>query len=423
MDQGDEGQASSGGPDDHWESPPTGVDYAALFAAFPTACVVLDPQFLIRDVNAAYLTVTGRRREDLLGRALFDAFPDLDPSTGAEGNVRRILTRALRTARPVVLGAQRYDISATDDPTDSQVRYWTSTVVPILDPTGGVAALLYNVHDVTALTQRVEAAAVVGKPRARDLFRAAVEVTEQARLFDDSVIAERQLGLAVQDAMLPGTIPATLADRVVVRYQPAFHVLHVGGDWYDVSHLGDDRFAVAVGDVVGHGLNAAVAMGQLRSALKALSLADLGPAEALTGLDRFAHHDTDASVSTAVKVIIDLRQHTLTYSSAGHPPGLLLHPDGTTQQLDQAAGPALALPIDTGPRPTGIVEYPPGARLLLYTDGLIEHRREDLDVSLQQLIQRLADTRPLPLAAMADQLIADIPASPDDDVALLIVQL
>jgi serine phosphatase RsbU (regulator of sigma subunit) len=331
--------------------------------------------------------------------------------------------QALRTRRPAVLGAQRYDISPTGDRRESQVRYWTTTAVPVLDPAGRVTALLYNIHDVTALTQRAAAVSAAGEPRARDLFRAAVEISEQARLFDDTVIAERQLGLAVQDAMLPATIPAALADRVVARYRPASHVLHVGGDWYDVSHLSSDRFAVAVGDVVGHGLTAAVMMGRLRSALNALTLADLGPAEALAGLDRFAHQETDAAASTAVKVIVDVGRCTLTYSSAGHPPGVLVHPDGTTQLLDQGAGPALALPVDTGPRPTAVTDYLPGSRLLLYTDGLVEHRREDIDTSLRRLTDSLRDALHVPLSALADRLTVDVPDDNDDDVALLIVQL
>lgn len=400
-----------------------GVDYAAVFELFPTPCVILDPSLVILDCNDAYLTVTGRCREGLLGRGLFEAFPQTDPSKETGTAVRRVLMQALRTRRAAVLGAQRYDISPTGDPADTQVRFWTTTAVPLRGADGDVAALLYNIHDVTVLAQSAADAARLGHPRVRDLLRAAVEVTEQAPLFDDAVLAERQLGLAVQDAMLPAQIPPALRDRVAVRYRPASDVLHVGGDWYDVTHLDDDRFAVAVGDVVGHGLTAAVLMGQLRAALNALTLAELDPARALEGLDRFARQDSDAVVSTAMKLTIDPQEMTLTYSSAGHPPALLLSHDGTAQLLDQAHGPALALPTDTGPRPTATTAYRPGDRLVLYTDGLVERPGQDFDACLRHLADQLRRSCHLSVEELADRLLDERASGQADDIALLVVQL
>lgn len=399
----------------------TVVDYAQVFHGLPTPCVVLDPSLLILDCNDAFLTVTGRCREELLARELFEAFPDLDPSGSGQDHVRRTLEQAMHTSRPALLGAQRYDISPTGDLDDRQVRYWSTTAVPLAGPDGAVAAVVYNVHDVTSLAEG--ATTRDGQPRVRELFRAAVEVTEQARLFDDAVVAERQLGLAVQDAMLPARLPRSLADRVAVRYRPASGVLHVGGDWYDATQLDDHRFAVAVGDVVGHGLGAAVLMGQLRAALNALTLADLGPAEALAALDRFARQDREATATTAVKIIIDLQQRTLTYSSAGHPPAILVHADSTFEFLDRAPGGALALPVDPTPRPTGRAAFEPGARLVLYTDGLIERRDEDLGDSMHRLARRLGRSADQPLEDVADCLLEEQAADQGDDIALLLVQL
>lgn len=399
------------------------VDYTALFYAFPTPCVVLDTDLVIEEVNAAYLSITGRPRRELVGRPLLEAFPDTGPAREGSENVRRVLQHAIRTGKPAVMGAQRYDISPTSDPAEAQTRYWTTTAVPLLDRHEQVGGVLYNVHDVTALTEPGAAAAAAGRLLARDVFRAAVEVTEQVRLFDDTVVAERQLGLAVQDAMLPSHLPHELLDRVVVRYRPASDVLHVGGDWYDVTRLDHARFAVAVGDVVGHGLNAAVVMGQLRSALRALTLAEMAPAEALTCLDRYAAQESEAAVSTAVKVIVDTTTASLTYSSAGHLPAILLHPDGTTHLLDQAQGPALALPGITGARPSAAVPYPGGARLLLYTDGLAERRDEDIETSIRSLAHQLRLSVHLPLDAVADHLVAAAPPDGQDDLALVLVQL
>lgn len=399
------------------------ADYALVFQRLPSPCVVLDPSLVILDCNAAYVAVTGRRREDLVGQGLFEAFPENDPQGEALRNVRRALTQSLRTRRSVVLGAQRYDISRTGDPADLEVRYWTTTAVPVSDADGQVVALLYNVHDVTALATGAGDVARSGRPRARDLFRAAVEISEQAGLFDASVIAERQLGMAVQDAMLPVRPPDAVQCQVVVRYRPASGVLQVGGDWYDVTELDRDRLAVAVGDVVGHGLDAAVLMGQLRAALNALTLADLAPAEALSGLDRYARQHSDASLTTAVKAVIDPICRRITYSNAGHLPAILVHPDGTSQFLDQAQGAALALPVDTGPRPTASIGFTPGSRLLLYTDGLVERRDTGLDTSLLQLADRLRQGIHQPLERQADQLLEEQGAEQTDDIVLLLVQL
>jgi PAS domain S-box-containing protein len=399
------------------------ADYALVFQRLPSPCVVLDPSLLILDCNAAYLAVTGRRREELVGRGLFEAFPENDPQGEASRNVRRTLTQSLRTRRSIVLGAQRYDISRTGDPADLEVRYWTTTAVPVSDADGQVVALLYNVHDVTALATGAGDVAHSGRPGVRDLFRAAVEISEQAGLFDASVVAERQLGLAVQNAMLPVRPPDAVLCQVVVRYRPASGVLQVGGDWYDVTELDRDRLAVAVGDVVGHGLDAAVLMGQLRAALNALTLADLAPAEALSGLDRYARQHCDASLTTAVKAAIDPICRRITYSNAGHPPAILVQPDGTSQFLDQAQGAALALPVDTGPRPTASIGFEPGARLLLYTDGLVERRGTGLDTSLLQLADRLRHGIHQPLEQQADQLLEEQGSGQTDDIVLLLVQL
>ncbi|HET8602497.1 MAG TPA: SpoIIE family protein phosphatase [Marmoricola sp.] len=393
-----------------------------MFEGLPTPCVLLDPALVIIDCNDAFRAVTGRSREGLVGRFLFDAFPDPDPQGEALSNVRRVLDQALRTGTTAVLGAQRYDIRPAEESADLEVRYWTTTAVPLLGEDGEVVALLYNVHDVTALAEDARGSRT-GSPRARDLFRSAISVTEQAGLFDAAVIAERQLGMAVQDAMLPTQVPAPLQHLLAVRYRPASDVLHVGGDWYDVTQLDENRFAVAVGDVVGHGLGAAVLMGQLRAALNALTLAELPPSDALVGLDRYARQTSGGGMTTAVKLVIDRERCTITYSSAGHPPPVLLRPDGSWCFLDQAQGPALALPARSGTRPLACTEFVSGSRLVLYTDGLVERRGEHIEDSLRRLAERLRRGRDQSLDELADQLLEESAPSQTDDVALLLVQL
>jgi serine phosphatase RsbU (regulator of sigma subunit) len=226
--------------------------------------------------------------------------------------------------------------------------------------------------------------------------------------------------------MLPVEVPATVRAtvRVAVRYRPASDALRVGGDWYDVADLGQGRLAVAVGDVVGHGLRAAAVMGQLRSALSALTVADVGPAAAMTALDRVARHSPDATASTAVKVVIDPALDLAIYSSAGHLPPLILRRNGTVQALDQALGPPLAVTQRTETRPLGTASLGLEDTLVLYTDGLVERRGEPLDRGIARLEAALVRHRHLGVEALADQLLAELPprSALRDDIALVVLR-
>ena len=140
------------------------------------------------------------------------------------------------------------------------------------------------------------------------------------------------------------------------------------GDWYDVVDLPPDRYAAAVGDVVGHGLHAAAVMGMLRSALSAVIRATPSPAQALEVLGLYARSMEGATAATAVKVLVDTRSRLIIYSSAGHPPPVLLHTDGTCELLDRATDPPLGTREHHVPRPQAGVSYQPGDTLVLYTD-------------------------------------------------------
>jgi serine phosphatase RsbU (regulator of sigma subunit) len=211
---------------------------------------------------------------------------------------------------------------------------------------------------------------------------------------------------------------------VAVRYQPAVDVLHLGGAWYDVADLGDGRVAVAVGDVVGHGLRAAAVMGQLRSALSGLIVADVGPAAAMTALDRVARHIPGALASTVVKVVIDPDLDLAVYSSAGHLPPLILREDGSVEALDQGLGPPLAVTEDAEARPLGTARMASGDTLVLYTDGLVEQRGEALDRGIARLAATLFRHRDLDVEALADHLLAEVPTQSAlrDDIALAVLR-
>lgn len=141
------------------------------------------------------------------------------------------------------------------------------------------------------------------------------------------------------------------------------------GDWYDLVELPGDRIAVAVGDVVGCGLAAACVMGQLRSALSAASRVADGPAEALEALGLYARSVDGAESTTAVLSVIDGTNRTIAYSSAGHLPPALLHPDGTVDFLDQATDPHSAPAPNTSPAPRPRPRSPRGPPLCCTPTG------------------------------------------------------
>jgi serine phosphatase RsbU (regulator of sigma subunit)/PAS domain-containing protein len=433
------------------------LDFGALFHAVPSPCVVLDADLIIQACNDAYLKAASRRRSELVGTSIADLLPSRpagpDTIPGSEPvveTVRRAVRTALDTGRSVVVGLQRYDVDAgrTTAQLEAKVEakvearveaevdaagrhYWIGTAVPVPNSWGAPRHVLYNVHDVTALVPHL--ATALSEPlepagrQARAAVVAATAVAEQSQLFDLALETQRQLGIAVQEVMLPAEVPLSVREavQIAVRYQPASDALRVGGDWYDVADLGQGRLAVAVGDVVGHGLRAAAVMGQLRSALSALTVADVGPAAAMTALDRVARHSPDATASTAVKVVVDPALDLAIYSSAGHLPPLILRVDGTIHTMNQALGPPLAVTQKVVSRPLGTAMLRAGDTLVLYTDGLVERRGEALDVGIARLSDALVRLRELDVDSIADRLLPELPpmSSLRDDIALIVLRV
>ncbi|AYG78065.1 Sensor histidine kinase TmoS [Streptomyces hundungensis] len=229
---------------------------------------------------------------------------------------------------------------------------------------------------------------------------------------------QRETAIALQRAILgPSRLPAGFA----VRYEPATQPLEVGGDWYDTVVLPDGRIGIVVGDCVGRGLEAASVMGQLRSACRALLLQDASPAQTLMALDQFAAGVPGAACTTVFCGVLNAEIGQLTYSSAGHPPGILVRPDGATLLLED--GRSLPLAVRTGSRrPEGTCAIPARSTLLLYTDGLVERRRRPLSDGIDQASQALQDGRNTAVDELATHVMSRLaPAGGyDDDVALLL---
>ncbi|MFJ2395431.1 SpoIIE family protein phosphatase [Streptomyces sp. NPDC087843] len=229
---------------------------------------------------------------------------------------------------------------------------------------------------------------------------------------------QRETALALQRAILG---PSKLPEGFAVRYEPAARPLEVGGDWYDTIALPNGRIGIVVGDCVGRGLEAATVMGQLRSACRALLLQDSDPGRTLMALDHFAAGVQGALCTTVFCGVLDPETGHLTYSSAGHPPGILAHPDGTTQLLD--GGRYAPLAVRPGAqRPQAECTVPARATLLLYTDGLVERRRRPLTTGIDQAGEAVQDGRETAVDELATQVMTRLaPANGyDDDVALLL---
>ncbi|WP_254898101.1 PP2C family protein-serine/threonine phosphatase [Kitasatospora sp. NA04385] len=404
------------------------IDYPGVFQALPGAVALLTPDLVFADVNEAYLLLSGRDRAQVVGRFLFDVFPDNPGQPTASGvrNLHASLRRVLATGVRDAMALQRYDVEEAGRPGEWEERYWSTVNVPVLGPDGEVVLLVHRVEEVTEL---IKARGIRDSGRTRvlgaELYSRARELQDVNERLRRAHAREREVALHLQAAMLPALRPPD-HHRAAVRYRPAAGALNVCGDWYDLVELpGDGRTAVAVGDVVGHGLRAAGVMGQLRSALSAASRVAAGPAQALEVLDRYARSVDGAENSTAVSVFIDRAERTLAYSCAGHPPPALCGPDGAVTFLDRATDPPLGARPEWAGRPQARTAFVEGSVLVLYTDGLVERRREDIDVGLARLARSLARHRRAEPGPLADALLADLvpPAGLTDDTALVVLRL
>ncbi|GGS86105.1 PP2C family protein-serine/threonine phosphatase [Streptomyces violaceus] len=407
------------------------IEYATVFQALPGMVALLTTEFVYADVNEEFVRVSGRSREQLIGHYLFDVFPDNpnDPAATGMRNLEASLYRVLTTGERDTMALQRYDVEDPERPGEWEERYWSPVNAPLLGPDGKVALILHRVEEVTELIRARGRSGGNRGGRARvleaELYTRARELQELNDRLRQAHSREREVALALQEAMLPA--PRQVGHhRAAVRYRPAVGALNVCGDWYDLVDLvGGDRIGVAVGDVVGHGLEAAGVMGQLRSALSAASRVAEGPAQALDVLGRYAHVIDGAESATAVTTFIDCVRHVITYSSAGHPPPVLVHPDGRTEFLDQATDTPLDARPDPIPRPQAETTFVPGATLVLYTDGLIERRREDIDTGLDRLADALRVHRDQDPETLADTVLLELlpPGGATDDTALIVVRL
>ncbi len=245
---------------------------------------------------------------------------------------------------------------------------------------------------------------------------------------------ERLAALTLQRSLLPRQVHGGDAMEVAARYLPADTEYSVGGDWFDVIGLSDGRLALVVGDVVGHGINAAATMGQLRTAIRTLADLDLPPGDLLTRLDRTflrliedeganeqeTHSTAGPKGATCVYAVYDPVGQTCTLAVAGHPPPAILHTNGNVTFPEITPGTPLG--VGMMPYESSQIALPAGSLIALYSDGLVEDRQNDIDVGMERVKHALAQPADS-LDDLCTLVINTLPSkAPADDVTLLLAR-
>ena len=350
---------------------------------------IMDLEGNLREVNDLAVDGCGYTRDEVLGRP-FWATPWWRGSEETQARIRLASEQA-----------------AAGEPFRETLSYWVAggdervvdfAMHPIRDELGDVRFVYPTGLDIT---DRVRAEEAV---RAREAEK-------------------REIAVGLQRALLPGKLVIPAGVSVAARYEAASAALEVGGDWYDVFPVMGGRVAFTVGDVVGHGLAAAAAMGQLRTALAALAPYADSPGELLSRLDAFVATSATTDFATVCYGVLDPSTGTLEYASAGHPPILLVPPGGEPRWLNEAQSPPL-YGDDERLRSHATMTIEPGSLIVCYSDGLIERRGEPLTVGLDRLEQAGRSLPDLPVVEVCDHLVAalGVGESRQDDVAVLAVQ-
>lgn len=338
--------------------------------------LVHGPDHRLAHVNDAYTAAFGPRP---VGTPAADALPELK-----ELGLLPLLDQVLRSGRSRTLKSRK----APDG------RSYTFTCTPVTEgDTSGVLVFATDVTDHAEAAERLRA----------------------------SERRQRETAVTLQRSLLPQELEEPDDLRIAATYHPGGTEAAVGGDWYDVITLGGGRTALVIGDVMGRGVRAAAVMGQLRTAVRAYARLDLPPHEVLQLLDGLATEIDANQIATCVYAVHDPNEGRLMYASAGHLPILVRDENGIVHRADEPTGP----PLGTGGwmHASGSIPLTPGSTAVLYTDGLVERRDEDLDEGIAALERALAGATGSP-QVVCDRLVrsAGVTADHADDVAVLVLQ-
>ncbi|MEU6664287.1 SpoIIE family protein phosphatase [Streptomyces sp. NPDC046821] len=371
--------------DDEAPVPAVGIDELPareVLDRIPALVALLHgPDHRVAYVNDAYATAFGDRPA---GEPAREALPELE-----ELGLLPLLDQVVRSARPRTVKSRKAPGG----------RSYTFTCTPVTVPgadESGTPGVLVFAADVT-------------------------DHAEAAERLRASERSQRETAVTLQRSLLPQELEQPDDLRIAATYQPGGTEAAVGGDWYDVITLGGGRTALVIGDVMGRGVRAAAVMGQLRTAVRAYARLDLPPHEVLQLLDGLAIEIDANQIATCVYAVHDPNEGRLVYASAGHLPILVRDESGTIHRADEPTGP----PLGTGGwlHASGSVPLGPGSTAVMYTDGLVERRDEDIDEGVAALERALGGATGTP-QVVCDRLIraAGVTADHDDDVAVLVLQ-
>jgi serine phosphatase RsbU (regulator of sigma subunit) len=246
----------------------------------------------------------------------------------------------------------------------------------------------------------------------------AAYAARRAVLYD----AQYHAAEVLQAAYLPGRLPEIAGFTVACRSLSAGEPVGVAGDWYDGFALPDGRVGLMMGDVAGHGIQASTVMASLRAALRAFATVEASPAPILGRMNDYLNLFKPYAFATIFVGVFDPTDGRLRYASAGHPPALLLGPDGSAEMLSGPLGPPLGLPgirYEQGERC-----FPAGSTLVVYTDGLVERRDGDIDVGMADLVRSASGHREDGPEGLSDRLVFELLAGVDlfDDATLMVAR-
>jgi phosphoserine phosphatase RsbU/P len=388
-----------------------------LYESAPCGHLSMLPDGTVVRANRTFLQWSGYTREEVVGRRFVDLL-----STGGriyhETHYAPLL-KMQGAVREIALELVRGDGSRMPVLVNSALRR-DAAGEPV-----AIQAVVFGAEDRREYERELR--------RARDREQQARERSEalqaaMGRLAQENAVLyerERSVAATLQASMLAGDLPRDARLAVAAHYSPGVETLDVGGDWYDAIRLDDDAIGLVVGDVVGRGIDAAAAMGQLRSATRALACTELAPARLLEQIDRFVDHVPAAWMATVVYADVDLRRGTVRYASAGHLPPLVVQPGERPELLWPGGSTPLGVRGSGRERAEDVVALRPGARLLLFTDGLVERRDRALDDGLAALVETVERLGSMPLERVVAQLPHRMGAADggEDDVCLLGVEL
>jgi serine phosphatase RsbU (regulator of sigma subunit)/anti-sigma regulatory factor (Ser/Thr protein kinase) len=383
----------------------------------------------LQDVADAAIAVQGRLdRDELLERSLSVIAAEsgaliVQPPGGAPPAVA-----AVRGLEGITTDARIDETGCTLEALEAEAPLVVSAVsagdVSTLGPLAGVASLVAVPLDVDGRRLGVLVATSSLPDRFSEeqgrLLALAGDRCARALANAAAYERERRTAAALQTGLLPQGVPALRHGQLAVRYLPALGGPAVGGDWYDAIQLPDGRLGLAIGDVTGHGAEAAVLMGQLRTALRAYALEGSEPDVVVSRLNALALSLRDDGLATLIYAVLDPSLTTGTFVNAGHPPPVRISAEGAEQIAYRSSPPVGASAVaEFDPYP---LTLQPGDALCLYSDGLVEERGADFPAREQALLAALG--KPAAAEVLCERALAALRphGAADDDVALLVLQ-